>query len=127
MNKEIIRYGSNSSLPLSKAIRAGDFLILSGQIPINENGEIVRGSIEEQTAAVMDRIAENLLKCNSDMSQVIKMTVYLSDINLFNDFNNVYRNYFNEGNFPARTTIGAKLAMGVDIEIEAQAWLSIKS
>jgi reactive intermediate/imine deaminase len=103
-------------------VRAAGFLMLSGQVPMTPQGEVVRGTIQEQTQAVMERIGETLKLCGADFSQVVKATVWLSDMAHFAGFNEVYRRYFDQG-LPVRSTVTAGLALGVDVEIEVQAWV----
>lgn len=122
----IKRYLGDSTMPFSRAVQAGDFLFLSGQIPLNEKGEIVRGSIEDQTNATLDRIEETLALAGANLSHVVKATVYLSDIALYDQFNKTYKERLGS-NFPTRSLVQAKLAGGVDVEIEFQAWLGDKA
>ena len=122
----IKRFLSDPEMPFSRAVQAGDFLFLSGQIPVNEKGEVVRGSIEDQTNAALDRIEETLALAGADLSHVVKATVYLSDIALYEQFNKIYKERLGS-NFPARSLVQAKLASGVDVEIELQAWLGAKT
>ena len=122
MSNELQRFPSTLPYPFSKAIRVGDFLFLSGQIPMGADGEVVRGDIQAQTAAVMARIGETLTECGSSFDQVVKATVWLSDMQHFAGFNEVYQRHFNNG-YPVRSTVSAGLALGVDIEIEVQAWV----
>ncbi|WP_338081241.1 RidA family protein [Alcaligenes ammonioxydans] len=121
----IKRFLADADMPFSRAVQAGDFLFLSGQIPLNEKGEIVRGSIEDQTNATLDRIEETLALAGADLNQLVKATVYLSDIALYDQFNKIYKERLG-GNFPARSLVQAKLAGGVDVEIEVQAWTGAK-
>lgn len=122
----IKRYLGDSTMPFSRAVQAGDFLFLSGQIPLNEKGEIVRGSIEDQTNATLDRIEETLALAGANLSHVVKTTVYLSDIALYDQFNKTYKERLGS-NFPTRSLVQAKLAGGVDVEIEFQAWMGDKA
>lgn len=122
MSNDLQRFPSTLPYPFSKAIRVGDFLFLSGQIPMCADGEVVRGDIQAQTAAVMTRIGETLAECGSSFDQVVKATVWLSDMQHFAGFNEVYQRHFNNG-YPVRSTVSAGLALGVDIEIEVQAWV----
>ncbi len=122
----IKRYLGDSNMPFSRAVQAGDFLFLSGQIPLNEKGEVVRGSIEDQTNATLDRIEETLSLAGADFSHVVKATVYLSDLTLYEQFNKAYKDRLGS-NFPARSLVQAKLAGGVDVEIEFQAWMGHKT
>lgn len=122
MSDTIKRYPSHLPFPFSRAIRVGDFLFLSGQVPMNAQGEVVRGDISVQTEAVMTRISETLAECGVGFDQVVKATVWLSDMQHFTGFNEVYKRHFPDG-FPVRSTVGAQLALGVDVEVEVQAWL----
>ena len=116
----IQRYESPLGLPFSRMVRAGGFVFFSGQIPLDEKGEVVRGDITSQTRAAMDRIADSLKEVGLTFNDVVKVTVWLTDLATFADFNEAYRAYFREG-YPIRSTVEAKLAMDVDIEIEIQA------
>lgn len=120
MSDTIKRYPSHLPFPFSRAIRVGDFLFLSGQVPMNAQGEVVRGDISVQTEAVMTRISETLAECGVGFDQVVKATVWLSDMQHFTGFNEVYKRHFPNG-FPVRSTVGAQLALGVEVEV--QAWL----
>jgi 2-iminobutanoate/2-iminopropanoate deaminase len=91
---QLIRYPSPLPAPLSKAVRAGDFLFLSGQTPKDENLQPLRGDIEVQTRNVLDAIAAMLAELGAEMSQVVRATVWLSDMSLFSRFNPVYAEYF---------------------------------
>lgn len=122
MSESIVRYPSELPFPLSRAIRVGGFLLLSGQVPMTASGEVVRGTIQEQTEAVMARIGETLKGCGADFSRVVKATVWLSDMAHFAAFNDVYQRYFDAA-LPVRSTIASGLALGVDVEIEMQAWV----
>lgn len=122
MSDTIKRYPSHLPFPFSRAIRVGDFLFLSGQVPMIPQGEVVRGDISVQTEAVMTRISETLAECGVGFDQVVKATVWLSDMQHFTGFNEVYKRHFPNG-FPVRSTVGAQLALGVDVEVEVQAWL----
>ena len=117
----IERIPSDLPYPLSKAVRAGGFLFLSGQIPLDAAGQPLRGDIGLQTRAVLDTIALTLKQCDAGLGDVVRVTVWLSDMALFAGFNEVYKTYF-DGHLPARSTVSAALALGVDIEIEATAY-----
>lgn len=116
----IQRYESPLGLPFSRMVRAGGFVFFSGQIPLDAQGEVVRGDIKEQTHAVMARLQESLAEVGLGFGDVVKVTVWLTDMDTFADFNEVYASYFKDG-LPTRSTVQAKLGMGVDIEIEIQA------
>ena len=116
----IQRYESPLGLPFSRMVRAGGFVFFSGQIPMDSEGKVVKGDIKAQTQAVMERLGDSLAEVGLGFQDVIKTTVWLSDLALFNDFNDTYRQYFSDG-LPTRSTVEAKLALGVDVEIEIQA------
>lgn len=122
MSSTIQRIPSHLPYPFSKAVKVGGFLFLSGQIPMNAAGEVVKGDIQAQTQATLERIGETLAECGVGFDQVVKATVWLSDMAHFAGFNEVYKTFFPNG-FPVRSTVSAGLALGVDVEIEVQAWV----
>lgn len=122
MSSTIQRIPSHLPYPFSKAVKVGGFLFLSGQIPMRADGEVVRGDIQVQTRAALERIGETLAECGVGFDQVIKATVWLSDMAHFAGFNEVYKSFFANG-YPVRSTVNAGLALGVDVEIEVQAWI----
>jgi 2-iminobutanoate/2-iminopropanoate deaminase len=117
---DLVRYASPLPAPLSKAVRAGDLLYLSGQTPRNSDLTPVLGSIEKQTNAVVEAIRATLAEFDLDLSSVIRCTVWLSDLGLMQRFNAVYASYFGP-HLPVRSTVEAKLVGGVDVEIEVTA------
>ncbi|WP_296233383.1 RidA family protein [Pseudomonas sp. UBA4617] len=119
MSGLIQRYPSQAPLPLSRVVRAGSFLFLSGQIPVSPTGEVIRGDIRVQTRAVCQRIGESLAACGASFEQVVKATVWLSDLNHFDGLNEVYKEFFGS-HLPARSTVVSELVLGVDVEIEVQ-------
>lgn len=118
---KLVRFPSPLTAPLSKAVRAGDFLFLSGKTPKNPDLTPLRGDIREQTKNVLDAITASLAEHDLDLSSVVRATVWLSDIKLMGPFNEVYRSYF-ENHLPVRSTVEAKLSQDVDVEIEVTAW-----
>ncbi len=108
--------------PYSQAVEVNDMLFLSGQIPINpQSGEIVDRNIKEQTLQVFKNIAAILEKSGYKMNQIVKTTVFISDMSLFGEMNEVYAQQFSD-EFPARSTIAVKgLPKGALIEIEVVA------
>lgn len=117
----LIRYPSPLSAPISRAVRAGDFVFLSGQTPKNSDLTPFRGDIQAQTRNVLEAIKASLTELGMGLDQVVRCTVWLSDIRMMASFNEVYRAYFANA-LPVRTTVEAKLSQGVDVEIEATAW-----
>jgi len=106
--------------PYSQAIRAGNFLFLSGQIPLDpKTGELVKGDIRQQTKQVLENIKGVLESQGLGMEDVVKATIFLKDIGNFNQVNEVYATYF-PSSPPSRSTVEvAKLPRDADIEIEA--------
>lgn len=114
------RYASPLSAPLSKAVRAGDLLFLSGQTPKNADLTPLRGDIKVQTENVIETIKASLAEFDLDLTSVIRCTVWLSDIQMMKEFNEVYARYFGAA-LPVRSTVEAKLSQNVDVEIEVTA------
>jgi len=108
--------------PYSQAIQAGNFLFLSGQIPLDpKTGELVKGDIRKQTQQVLENIKGVLESQGLGMEDIVKVTIFLKDIGNFNQVNEVYATYF-PSSPPARSTVEvAKLPRDADIEIEALA------
>lgn len=106
--------------PYSQAIRAGNLLFCSGQIPIDPaTGEFVSGGVAEQTEQVMRNLSAVLKAGQSSLKQVVKTTVFLADMDDFTAMNEVYGRFFGE-NPPARATVqAARLPRDAKVEIEA--------
>lgn len=106
----------------SQAIVHDDTVYVCGQLPIEpESGEKITGPIEEQAEQALKNIAEILKAAGSDMNHVLKITVYLADISLWERFNAVYARFFGEHR-PARTMAPApNLHFGFQVEIDAVA------
>ena len=105
--------------PYSQAVAAGNMLFASGQIPLDpETGQIVEGDIEVQTDRVLKNLMEVLKEAKMSASNVVKTTVYLTDLTDFARMNAVYERYLGKEP-PARTTIqAAALPRGVKVEID---------
>ena len=110
--------------PYSQAVRSGNFLFASGQIPIDPaTGEFVAGGITEQTEQVMRNVSAILEAAGAGLQQVVKTTVFLADMDDFTAMNEVYGRFFGE-NPPARATVqAARLPRDARVEIEAIAFL----
>src|SRR5262245_25183535 len=110
--------------PYSQAIRAGEFLFVSGQIPLNPlTGELVSGGIAEQTHRVLGNLRAILTAAGGTFDHVVKTTVYLADMSEFAAMNEVYASYFGTP-APARATIqAARLPRDVRVEIDLIAYL----
>ena len=104
----------------SQAIRAGDTVYLSGQIPLNPaTMELVAGSVEAQIRQVFDNLAAVARAAGADLQRVVKLTVYLTDLDDFSTVNEVMAEYFDEP-YPARAAIGiAALPRSAAVEVDA--------
>lgn len=108
--------------PYSQAIRAGDFIFVAGQGPfLPETRQLAGDTIEEQTARVLENIQAILQAAGASMSDVVKVTVHLSDLDLFKRFNDVYEGYFSDPT-PVRTTVGSQLR-GFLVEVDVIAYV----
>jgi len=107
-------------LPYPHAVKFGNLVFLSGQLAQDEaTGQPVEGGIQPQTRKVLENIKAVLEAAGSSMDMVLKTTCFLMDRNDFDDFNVVYRQFFQKGKEPARSTFQvAKLAPGYIVEIE---------
>ncbi|RZL61292.1 MAG: RidA family protein [Pedobacter sp.] len=109
--------------PYSQAVIANGFLFASGQIAINpESGELNISSIAEETHQVMRNIKAVLIEADYEFAHIVKTTIFLSDMSLFAEVNEIYGSYF-ENEFPARETVAVKgLPKGVNVEISITAF-----
>jgi len=120
MSKKIA-YGSVPERPLSPAVRAGDFVYVSGQVPTDASGSLVTGTVEAQTRQVLDNVKAALALAGASMDQVVKTNCILEDARDFAAFNKAYAAYFPKEP-PARTTIEARLMADIKVEIDAIAY-----
>lgn len=107
--------------PLSPATRAGDFIYVSGQVPTNDQGEVVSGGIEAQTRQVFERLRQALALGGASLSDVCKVNVWLHDARDFGSFNRVYMECFGEHR-PARSTVESRLMIDAKVEIDVIAY-----
>ena len=110
-----------SHVPLSPAVRAGDFVYVSGQVPVGSDGLVVKGGIAEQTEQVLQNVKAALALAGCTMDDVVKTTVWLDDARDFGTFNTVYAKHF-PTDPPARTTVESRLMIDIKIEVEAVAY-----
>lgn len=121
MSKKIV-YTANAPTPIgaySQAVWAGNMLFLSGQIAINPTtNTLTIATIEEETTQVMENIKAVLTEAGLTFNQVIKASIFLSDMNMFGQVNKIYGSYFDEKNAPARECVAvATLPKYVNVEI----------
>jgi 2-iminobutanoate/2-iminopropanoate deaminase len=110
--------------PYSQAVRAGNMIFCSGQIPIDaKTGEFVSSDVAEQTRQVLKNLSAVLEAAGTDLNNVVKTTVFLADMNDFTAMNEVYAEFFND-NKPARATVqAARLPRDARVEIDCIAVL----
>ena len=107
-------------LSLSRAVRAGDFVFLSGQIPlVPSTMEVVEGDFKARTRQVFSNLKAVAEAADSDLNAIVKLTVFLTDLDNFAAVNEIMEEFF-DAPFPARAAVGvASLPKGVDVEADA--------
>jgi 2-iminobutanoate/2-iminopropanoate deaminase len=113
--------GPQRVAPFSHAVKAGEYLFITGQMPTlkNDNTKLISGDIEEQTHQVMRNLLDVLNSSGSSLEKVIFARVYLVNFNDFDKMNKIYASYFKSEKLPARTCIGVTgLAVGASVEID---------
>jgi len=110
--------------PYSQAVRAGNMLFISGQVAIDPaTTEMCTKDIIEETHQVMKNLSVILTEAGMSFGNVVKTTIFLSDMALFSDVNTIYGKYFN-GNFPARETVSVKgLPKNANVDISMIAYI----
>jgi reactive intermediate/imine deaminase len=125
-HKQVITTGKAPGAigPYSQAVRAGDFVYLSGQIPLDPiTMEVVEGDFRARAARVFTSLRAVVETAGGTLADVIKLNIYLTDLGQFATVNEVMSEFFNEP-YPARAAVGvASLPKGVDIEVEGVAHL----
>ena len=124
MSKQIINT-SNAPAPIgpyNQAIKTGNLLFVSGQVAIRPStGEMANSDIIEETHQVLQNLKSILAEAGMDFSNIVKTTIFLSDMSLFSHVNEIYAKYF-DGDFPARETVAVKgLPKNVNVEISMTA------
>jgi reactive intermediate/imine deaminase len=121
MSKQIVSTSAAPAAigPYSQAVRAGNTLWLSGQVPLDPvTKELVQGDIETQARRVFDNIKAVLAAAGTNFDDVVKTTIFLTDLSHFAQVNKVMTEYFREP-YPARSTVGvAALPRGAQVEVE---------
>ena len=112
-----------SKMPFSEAVRAGDFLLVSGQIGLGKEGEGGDALFKSASHTAMDSIQKILTAHGSSLDHVVQCTVMLTDMKLWPTFNEVYVSYFKPGHMPARSAFGVTaLAFGAPLEVSCNAY-----
>mgnify|MGYP001795162505 FL=1 len=106
--------------PYSHAVRAGDFLFVTGQLAENpDTGDVVKGSIEAQTKQVMDNLEQVLSHANTSFEKVVMSRIFVTDFRYYETVNQIYASRFTAGRYPGRTTVGVTALAGFgDVEID---------
>jgi 2-iminobutanoate/2-iminopropanoate deaminase len=110
-----------SSLPFSPAIRAGDFVFVSGQASVDKTGNIVNGTFEEECRRSFDNVREILAVAGLTFGDVVQVRNYVGSQEYLASFNQIYREYFSEP-YPARTTIMGCLGDLLKFEVDVIAY-----
>ena len=122
VNDQISTIGKrNPNLPFHPAVRAGDFIYVSGQVAKDENGTMCSGNIEEETRWTIEALRRILQLDGADLDDVVKVTVFLADGRNFGRYNKIFAEYFSEGRI-ARTTVEARAVIECKIEMDAVAY-----
>jgi len=111
--------------PYNQAVIAGNYMFISGQIALNPiNGELITDEIKKETTQVMENLKAILSEVSLNFENVVKTTIFLSDMNDFSSVNEIYGSYLNNSTAPARETVQvSKLPVGVNVEISMIAML----
>jgi reactive intermediate/imine deaminase len=111
----------NPNLPFHPAVRAGDYIFVSGQVAKDDKGNMCVGNIEDETRWTLESIRRILKEAGADLDDVVRITVYLEDARDFGRYNGVFKEYFPDGNI-ARTTVEARAVISCKIEMDAIAY-----
>jgi 2-iminobutanoate/2-iminopropanoate deaminase len=108
--------------PYNQAVKANGFLFVSGQIAIDPvNNQLISGTVKEEAVQVMKNLQAILQEAGFTFDNIVKTTIFLSDMSLFAEVNEIYGSYF-KGDYPARETVAVKgLPKGVNVEISVVA------
>jgi 2-iminobutanoate/2-iminopropanoate deaminase len=111
----------NPNLPFYPAVRAGDFIFVSGQVAKDADGKMLDGTIEEETAGTIESIKRVLAQEGATLADVVKVTAYLADARDFGRYNRVFAEHFKDAVL-ARTTVEARAVISTKIEMDAIAY-----
>jgi len=111
----------NPNLPFHPAVRAGDYIFVSGQVPKDDQGNMCAGTIEEETRWTIESLRRILALEGADLSDIVKITTYLDDARDSGRYNRVFAEFFPDGRL-ARTTVEARAVIDTKIEMDAIAY-----
>lgn len=120
----IERFGlpKSGALPFAKAVKAGGYLYVSGQVPRDEKGEIIYGTMLTQAKATLENLKKAVENAGYCLEDVVKVEVWIDDPRDFADFNKVYAQYFRAEHAPARVAVQAKLMSDMRVEVACIAY-----
>ena len=121
----IKRYGipdAPGALPFAKAVAAGGWLCVSGQVPRDKAGEIVTGSISVQAKVALDNLKAAVEAAGYSLRDVVRVSVWLDDPRDFAGFNKVYARYFEAEHAPARVCVQARMMSDIRVEVDCVAY-----
>jgi enamine deaminase RidA (YjgF/YER057c/UK114 family) len=108
----------NPNLPFHPAVRAGDFIFVSGQVAKDADGNMISGTIEQETAGTIESIRRILAEEGASLADVVRVTTYLEDTRDFGRYNKVFAEHFKDAVL-ARTTVEARAVISTKIEMDA--------
>jgi 2-iminobutanoate/2-iminopropanoate deaminase len=111
----------NPNLPFHPAVRAGDFIFVSGQVAKDASGNMISGTIEEETASTIASIKRILAEDGATLTDVVRVTTYLADSRDFGRYNKIFAEHFKDAVL-ARTTVEARAVINTKIEMDAVAY-----
>ena len=115
----------NPNLPFHPGVRAGDFIFVSGQVAKDTEGNMISGTIEEETRGTIQAIERILAEGGAGLADVVRVTTYLEDIRDFGRYNKVFTEHFRNA-LLARTTVEARAVINTKIEMDAIAYKPLK-
>jgi 2-iminobutanoate/2-iminopropanoate deaminase len=120
--KDVYAIGKkNPNLPFHPAVRAGDFIFVSGQVAKDADGNMISGTIEDETQGTIESIRRILAEEGATLSDVVRVTTYLEDARDFGRYNKVFAQHFKDAVL-ARTTVEARAVINTKIEMDAIAY-----
>jgi 2-iminobutanoate/2-iminopropanoate deaminase len=111
----------NPNLPFHPAVRAGDYIFVSGQVAKDADGNMIAGTIEDETRGTIESIRRILAEEGATLADIVRVTTYLEDTRDFGRYNKVFAEYFKDAVL-ARTTVEARAVINTKIEMEAIAY-----
>jgi 2-iminobutanoate/2-iminopropanoate deaminase len=118
-SKDVYPIGKkNPNLPFHPAVRAGDYIFVSGQVAKDADGNMISGTIEVETKGTIEAIARILAEEGATLADVVRLTTYLDDVRDFGRYNKVFGEYFKDAVL-ARTTVEARAVINTKVEMDA--------